>query len=79
MTCELTPSDRPLLERLRRRAGLTVAELASDLGVTATAVRQRLQRLLAGGFIQRFSESAGRGRPQHRYSLTERGQPYRGR
>jgi predicted ArsR family transcriptional regulator len=41
--------------------------------VTATAVRQRLVRLLAQGYIERTIERAGRGRPGHRYSLTEKG------
>ena len=41
--------------------------------VTATAVRQRLARLMAGGLIQREAAKAARGRPSHRYSLTEKG------
>jgi predicted ArsR family transcriptional regulator len=44
------------------------------MGVTATAVRQRLQRLMAGGLIERQAENKGRGRPNHRYSLTEKGE-----
>ena len=44
------------------------------MGVTATAVRQRLQRLMADGLIERHAEKKGRGRPNHRYSLTEKGE-----
>ena len=44
------------------------------MGVTATAVRQRLQRLMAEGLIERHTERKGRGRPNHRYSLTEKGE-----
>jgi predicted ArsR family transcriptional regulator len=44
------------------------------MGVTATAVRQRLQRLMAEGFIERRTERRTRGRPNHRYSLTEKGE-----
>ena len=43
------------------------------LGVTATAVRQRLTRLMEQGLVARQSEAAGRGRPMHRYSLTPAG------
>ena len=41
--------------------------------VTATAVRQRLTRLLAQGDIERATERVSRGRPVHRYGLTEKG------
>lgn len=41
--------------------------------VTATAVRQRLARLMAEGLIERAATKAPRGRPSHRYSLTEKG------
>jgi predicted ArsR family transcriptional regulator len=44
------------------------------MGVTSTAVRQRIQRLTAEGLIERKSERIGRGRPNHRYSLTEKGE-----
>jgi predicted ArsR family transcriptional regulator len=44
------------------------------IGVTATAVRQRLSRLMAQGHIERSTLRAGRGRPSHRYVLTELGQ-----
>jgi predicted ArsR family transcriptional regulator len=50
-----------------------VAELALELAVTPTAVRQRLARLMAQGFVSRQAERAGRGRPSHRYRLTTEG------
>ncbi len=43
------------------------------MGVTATAVRQRLVRLLSQGDIERHTEKLTRGRPLHRYGLTEQG------
>jgi len=46
----------------------------AEMGVTATAVRQRLQRLMDDGLIRRQAENKGRGRPNHRYSLTEKGE-----
>ena len=41
--------------------------------VTPTAVRQRLVRLRAQGLIDREVARAARGRPSHRYALTEKG------
>lgn len=67
-------SDEAVLNYLRRLGQATVGELASDMSVTATAVRQRLQRLMAEGLIERHTERKGRGRPNHRYSLTEKGE-----
>jgi len=66
-------SDLPVLDLLRDRGAMTVAELASALEVTATAVRQRLTRLLDQKYIERTAMRNGRGRPKHHYRLTERG------
>lgn len=63
-------SDGLILDLLRRFASLSVAELTVATGVTATAVRQRLTRLLAQGLVERHAVRAERGRPSHRYSLT---------
>lgn len=65
--------DQDLIEFLRRRGAATVQEMVDFAGVTATAVRQRLTRLLEQGLITREAESAGRGRPTHRYSLSAAG------
>jgi DeoR family transcriptional regulator, suf operon transcriptional repressor len=65
--------DRDLIEFLRRHGAATVQEMVEFAGVTATAVRQRLTRLLQQGLISREAESAGRGRPTHRYSLSAAG------
>lgn len=73
MLPHLENSDRPLLDHLRREASLGVSELATRLGVTATAVRQRLARLLASGHIERFASGSGRGRPSFQYRLADRG------
>jgi predicted ArsR family transcriptional regulator len=73
MQPEFLASDTTLLDVLRKRDGQTVAELAALLCVTATAVRQRLTRLLAQGLIERKLMRGGRGRPGHEYSLTTAG------
>ena len=66
-------SDGPIVELLREVSALGIGELASRLGVTATAVRQRLHRLMESGLVERRTVAQRRGRPSHAYSLTERG------
>lgn len=73
MVDEIVSSDIAILDLLRKQDTMTVAELASCLDVTATAVRQRLSRLLGQGFIERTTTKASRGRPSHSYWLTDRG------
>lgn len=63
----LESSDRPLLDLIRRRGPLTVPEMATELGVTATAIRNRLTRLLGSGMVERRTEHGKRGRPRHSY------------
>jgi predicted ArsR family transcriptional regulator len=74
-----------LIELLRTDEGLGIGELSKRLGVTATAVRQRLDRLMRAGLVGRTTVSGGhsdggrravgrlRGRPSHVYNLTEKG------
>jgi predicted ArsR family transcriptional regulator len=62
-----------IVDFLRQRSGASIGELIGFTGVTATAVRQRLTRLMRQGLVERVAQSAGRGRPSHRYSLTEAG------
>ncbi len=66
-------SDVGILDLLRKAGPLGVAQLATATQVTATAVRQRLVRLMALGLVDRELARAGRGRPSHRYGLTEKG------
>ncbi len=66
-------SDNQVLDLLRRRGPLAVLDLVRTTGVTATAVRQRLTRLMAHGLVDREVLRAERGRPGHRYRLTEKG------
>ncbi len=66
-------SDRGLVDLLRRRGAMNVTELVAAMHVTATAVRQRLVRLMTQGLVERDASKMGRGRPSHRYKLTEKG------
>jgi predicted ArsR family transcriptional regulator len=72
MSTATETSDARLLDLLRQRGAMSIADLATATSVTATAVRQRLSRLMAQGLIARDTARAGRGRPSHRYSLTEK-------
>lgn len=65
--------DHELLSLLPRLESATVQDLCDALGVTATAVRQRLNRLQAEGFVEREVERRDRGRPCHVYKLTAQG------
>jgi DeoR family suf operon transcriptional repressor len=66
-------SDLGLLDLLRKHGPLSVSQLKAAMHVTTTAVRQRLVRLLARGDIERHTERLSRGRPSHRYGLTDQG------
>jgi len=71
-------SDLAILDLLRQRETMTVMEFVAEvrvteLQVTATAVRQRLNRLMAQGLLERTAARQGRGRPKHRYRLTAKG------
>ncbi|WP_286177696.1 helix-turn-helix transcriptional regulator [Rhodopirellula sp. JC639] len=65
--------DRELLLAMRSGELYGIGELTEELSVTATAVRQRIERLLGRGMIDREKVVAGRGRPTYRYRITEQG------
>ena len=71
---KIVPSDVTILDILRKAESLSVAQLAEAMGVTGTAVRQRLIRLMDQGHVERREFRGSRGRPSHRYELTESGQ-----
>jgi predicted ArsR family transcriptional regulator len=73
MSMHTESSDKTMLDYMRRHGAVTISALVDEMGVTATAVRQRLQRLMSVGLIERQTERKSRGRPNHRYSLTEKG------
>jgi predicted ArsR family transcriptional regulator len=63
-------ADRALLDLIRRDGPMTVSEMSATLGVTGTAVRNRLSRLLGAGLVERHCRRQGRGRPQHAYRVS---------
>lgn len=66
-------SDAAVIDLLRVQGSLGIGDLSSALGVTATAVRQRLDRLMRQGLVAREAVGGRRGRPAHEYSLTDAG------
>lgn len=62
-----------IIALLARRGSLTIAELGTELGVTTTAVRQQVNRLLYEGWIERGRRHKGPGRPADVLSLSEQG------
>ena len=73
MKTDLEAPERQFLESLQRLGGGTVQAIGDAIGVTATAVRQRLNRLQGLGYISREVRREGRGRPHHEYRVTEKG------
>jgi predicted ArsR family transcriptional regulator len=72
----IRPIDQAVLDLLRQNQCLSVQALTEMLEVTATAVRQRLERLVQVELVGRKKEGIGRGRPQFQYFLTPLGMRY---
>ncbi len=72
----IRPIDQAVLDLLRQNQSLSVHTLTEMLEVTATAVRQRLERLVQVELVARKKEGSGRGRPQFHYHLTSLGMRY---
>lgn len=69
---EMTDAKRRLVERLKRVDSCTASELATEFGLTDTAVRQHLESLQSLGLVSRADgEAHGRGRPAAQWRLTE--------
>ncbi len=73
MKAALETSDRTFLDQLHRLGSGTISEICGSVGVTATAVRQRLVRLQGQGFVSRVMVRSGRGRPHFVYQVSESG------
>jgi len=73
MSSDIPLADKKVTGLLRSNGRMSVSDLVDAMGITATAVRQKLNRLTASGLVARTDDSSGRGRPVHMYSLTEKG------
>ncbi len=73
MKVSLEQNDRQFLQELHRMGSGTIQDICAAIGVTATAVRQRLNRLQGFDLVVRTVERTGRGRPHHVYQVTDAG------
>lgn len=60
---------------LKHAGEATADDLAAELGVTVSAVRQQLDGLAADGLVAWRPLARGRGRPTHLYRLTRAAEP----
>lgn len=68
---DLSPPARAVIECLARNQAMTVADLVREMGVTTTAVRQKLYKLIADGWIVVTKRRGGPGRPADLLSLSD--------
>jgi len=66
----LAPTRRQLLESLKKRGELSADDLAEQLGLTTSGVRQHLVALTSDGLVAHRQVREGPGRPRHCYHLT---------
>ncbi len=65
---------RELLEKLlHRKSGLTIDDLAKQLGISRNAVQQHALSLEKGGYIEKGALTATGGRPVRVYILSKKG------
>jgi DeoR family suf operon transcriptional repressor len=72
---QLSTRGTELVTALKHAGEATAEDLAEDLGVTASAVRQVLDGLAGEGLVAWRAEARGRGRPIHLYRLTRAAEP----
>jgi DeoR family suf operon transcriptional repressor len=66
----LAPTRRQILEALKKRGELAADELATELKLTTSGVRQHLVALTSDGLVAHRQVREGPGRPRHCYHLT---------
>ena len=71
----VTTRGTELVTALKHAGEATAEQLAGELGVTVSAVRQQLDSLYAEGLVAWRPVARGRGRPAHLYHLTRAAEP----
>ena len=66
----LPPTRRALLVALKRQGSAFADELATELGITVSAVRQHLAALAEAGLVTHDEVRDGPGRPRHAHRCT---------
>ena len=67
---QLLDSSRGRIVTLLQRGGLTVDDIASQLGLTANAVRAQMTAMERDGVVRRVGRRPGTTRPSHVFELT---------
>ena len=75
MKVSVTARGNELVTALKHAGEATAEQLAAELGVTVSAVRQQLDALYVDGLVAWRPVSRGRGRPAHVYRLTRAAEP----
>ncbi len=73
MTPRVEGTREAILGILRREDGVSVDQLARELGLAGATVRRHLDVLLRDGFISVTQVRSGPGRPRYAFSITEAG------
>jgi DeoR family suf operon transcriptional repressor len=71
----ITARATELVTAIKHAGEATADDLAAQLGVTVSAVRQQLDGLATEGLVAWRPQSRGRGRPTHLYRLTRAAEP----
>ena len=72
---DISPTQRDVLEALKRHGEATSGELADVLQISSSAVRQHLTALRAAGLIVSRKDHGQAGRPAERYHATTLAEP----
>src|SRR5688500_3927780 len=67
---QLLDSSRGRIVTLLRRGGLTVDDIAAQLGLTPNAVRAQMTAMARDGVVRRVGRRPGTTRPSHVFELT---------
>jgi predicted ArsR family transcriptional regulator len=70
----LSEPRRRIIGLIKNTGTSTISELAGSLDISGEAVRQHLVQLEKEGWVTRFSENNGVGRPLWEYRLTTAGE-----
>ena len=68
---ELSSTAQRIVDQVARRGHMTIADLVDSLGVTTTAVRQQVNRLVAEGWLMRTRRHGVPGRPADIFTTSE--------
>src|SRR5688572_7587403 len=71
LTKQFFETTRGRLVALLRRGGLTIDEMAGELGITPAAIRAQITAMQRDGLVRRGGQRRGSTRPPHVYEITE--------